>query len=269
MFIDSHCHIFPDKIAVKAISKLANLIHIEPSMSGTYTGLQDSMEKGEVDISVVLPPVTDPHQYDSIIRFADQINEEFYKHPTWGIFSLAGIHPDNDNYAEKLKQIKSMGFPGVKIHPDYQDTLFNDIKYKRILDKASELDLYVVTHAGYDPYSPVTVHCTVPMIVEVLDEVAPAKLVLAHMGNNEFYDDVEAQLLGRDVYLDTAYSIQQLPTERLRSMIQRHGADKVLFGTDAPWTRQKKDVEKLTQLGLSDEELALVSHKNALKLLKL
>ncbi len=269
MFIDIHSHIFPDKVAVKAIPKLAGVIKREPSMDGTYTGLQKSMEDGGVDISVVLPTVTNPHQFDSVIRFADQINEEFYKHPNWGIISLAGIHPDNDNYAEKLKQIKSMGFSGVKIHPDYQGTLFNDIKYKRILNKASELDLFVLTHAGFDVYSPNKIHCTIPMIQEVLDEVAPTKLVLAHMGNNEFYDEVEHGILGRDVYLDTAYTIDNIPPDRLRSMIQKHGAHKVLFGTDAPWTHQKKGVTTLAEMGLSEEELALVSHKNALNLLKI
>lgn len=266
MLIDFHTHIFPDKIAANAISKLAGIVHLKPTSDGTYTSLIKSMEASGIDISVVLPAITSPRQYENVIRYANQINEEFYKHPQYGIFSLAGIHPESDNYTEQLKQIKSLGFPGLKIHPDFQNVLFNDIRYKRILYKASELGLFVITHTGDDPHSPI-IHCTVDMIVEVLDEVAPTNLVLAHMGNNGHYDEVDARLLGRDVYLDTAYSIANMPSQQLCDMIRKHGADKILFGSDIPWTTPAEDVRIFSELGLTPEEYELISHKNALRLL--
>lgn len=269
MFIDFHSHIFPDIVAEKAIPKLAAIINQTPSTDGTYHGLEKSMEEAGVDISVVLPPATSPRQFDSIVRFAHEINEKFYNNSSKGIFSLAGIHPDAPQYKEQLKQIKDMGLPGFKIHPDYQGVFFNDIRYKRILYTASELGLLVVTHAGFDIYSPNLVHCTTQMILEVVDEVQPKNLVLAHMGNNAFYDQVEEYLLGIDAYFDTAYTISQLEPNRLKRLIQGHGAHKILFGTDTPWSNQTEDVQTLTNLGLTSEELAMVSHKNALRLLHL
>lgn len=269
MFIDFHTHIFPDKVAAKAIPKLAETIHQKPETDGTYSGLQKSMDDAGIAVSVVLPPVTAVRQFESINRFAAEINEEFFKHPDHGILSFGGIHPDSGNYKEQLKELKAMGFIGIKLHPDYQEMMFNDIRYKRLIDKASELDFIVVTHTGNDPYSPDVVHCTVPMIVDVLEDVAPPRLVLAHMGNNMYYDEVEAELIGRDVYLDTAYSISTVEPARLLRMIRNHGADKVLFATDVPWSPQKDDVITLKKLGLTEEELNLVSHQNALKLLQL
>lgn len=269
MFIDIHTHIFPDKVAPKAVAQLADTIHLIPSMDGTYDGLRRSHESAEIDISVVLPVVTAPRQFDSVIRFADQINEKFYKNNKRGILSLAGIHPDSEDYADQLRLIKSHGFAGVKLHPDYQGYTFNDIRYKRILDKASELDLMIIVHTGLDPVSPDKIHCNVSSILDVIKDVAPEKLVLAHMGNNMCYDEVEKYLLGEKVYLDTAYSISNVKKERLLRMIRKHGADKVLFGTDAPWSDQKEDVEILKNLGLTDGEFELVSHKNAWKLLRL
>lgn len=269
MYIDFHTHIFPDKVAEKAIPQLASVIRHEASMDGTYRGLTESMQKASVDISVVLPTVTNLHQFDSIIRFADQINEKFYQNPTKGILSLAGIHPMSESYAEQLRIIKDHGFVGLKLHPDYQGIFFNDIRCKRIIDKAAELGLFVITHTGYDPYSPELVHCSVPMILEVLRDVQPDNLVLAHMGGNLFPADVEHYLLGSDVYLDTSYSIRHLVPERLSSMIHKHGADKVLFGSDAPWTAQNEDVPILNQLALTEEEFELVAHKNARRLLHL
>ena len=90
-----------------------------------------------------------------------------------------------DDYRSELHELKEMGFLGIKLHPDYQDMYFNDIRYKRILDYASELGLIVVVHAGKDPKCPDHVHCAPEMIEEVLNEVAPEKLVLAHFGGNE------------------------------------------------------------------------------------
>lgn len=267
MLIDFHTHIFPDKVAAKAIPKLAGVIHLKPSMDGTYNGLRESMERAGIDISVVLPVVTTPNQFDSITRYASDINDRFFKDPSVGIYSLAGIHPDSADYAKQLTLLKSFGFKGVKIHPDYQRVVFNDIRYKRILDKASELDLLVITHTGYDPYSPDRVYCTPQMIVEVLDEVNPSKLVLAHLGNNRYYSDVEKYLVGRDVYLDTAYTVSTLEPTRLLNIIRDHGADKILFASDAPWTDQEKDVHVLKKLGLTEEEFNLISHQNAQNLL--
>ena len=70
---------------------------------------------------------------------------------------------------------------GIKLHPDYQDTYFNDIRYKRIISYATDLGLIISVHAGQDPKCPDNIHCTPAMAEEVLNEVEPEKLVLAHM----------------------------------------------------------------------------------------
>ena len=223
-----------------------------------------------MDLGVVLPTVTDPHQFDSILRFACYVNE--YAYPADGprLLSLGGIHPESANYKEQLSLLREYGFRGFKIHPDYQGTEFCDIRYKRILDKASELGLFCITHTGYDPYSPEHVHCSPEMIREVVEEVAPEKLVLAHMGGNHLYDRVEEQVLGLPVYLDTAYSIMNMDLEQFVRIIKRHGADKVLFGTDVPWTGQKEALETFQRLdGLTEEEKEEILHGNAEKLLGL
>jgi hypothetical protein len=268
MVIDFHTHIFPDKVAAKAIPKLASVIRLAPSMDGTANGLMDSMEQSGVDVSVILPTVTDPHQFDSIIRFASFINETYSEKDGARLLSLAGVHPACDDYKEQLKLIKKEGFKGIKLHPNYQGFHFDDIRYMRLIYAASELDLCVLTHAGYDPYTPDEVFCSPDMILHVLDEVAPSKLILAHMGSNENYTESEEKLCGKNVFLDTAYSILHMEEEQLVRMIKRHGADKILFGTDAPWTSQKECVEKIHHLsGLSDDEKTRILSQNAADLL--
>lgn len=266
MVIDSHTHIFPDPVAQKAIPELAALLKARPAMDGTVNGLLESMENGDIDISIVLPIVTHPHQFDSILRFAVHLNET-YSAGRRRIHSLASVHPLEPAFAEQLRLIRREGFTGIKIHPPYQGVELNDIRYKRIIEKASELGLSVTTHAGFDVYCPHHNYCSVDMILEVLHDVAPPALVAAHLGNNSYYDEVEKKLCGQNLYFDTAYSILHISETQLAGIIRQHGADKVLFATDVPWADQKASVERLRNLpGLSPEEKERLLFRNAASL---
>ena len=80
---------------------------------------------------------------------------EFATHFQEGtLISFGSLHPESENYKEELKQIQDMGMKGIKLHPDYQDTYFNDIRYKRIISYATELGLIISVHAGRDPKCP-------------------------------------------------------------------------------------------------------------------
>lgn len=245
--IDFHTHIFPEKIADKTIDSLSKTCRITPYTNGKQDGLRRSTEESQIACSVILPVATAPRQFDSIHRFALQFMEG-------ELLSFGSIHPECEDYKEKLHWIKENGFKGIKLHPDYQNAYFNDIRYKRILACASELDLIVVTHAGLDPLSPDDIHCTPKMVEEVLDEVRPQKLVLAHMGGNGLADEVEQILVGRDVYFDTSYVLDKMDPVQFLRMVRNHGAEKILFGTDSPWGGQKEFVEVLQQLPLTEQE---------------
>lgn len=270
MIIDFHTHIFPEKIAGKTISKLSGIINLEPSMNGTVEGLRASMEKSGIDLSVVLPVVTAPGQFDSILKFASYINETYSHCEGPKLLSFAGIHPDCSDCTAKLHQIAREGFRGIKIHPNYQGKYFDDISYLRIIYTASELGLLVLTHAGFDPVTPDEIFCSPDMVLHVLEETGTDKLVLAHMGANKLYKEVIDKLCGKNVYLDTSYSLMNMDPELAASMVKLHGADKILFGTDAPWTSQKESVERLNSLSaLSPKEKQQIFHENAAALLRL
>lgn len=257
--IDFHTHIFPDKIADRTIEHLAKVCQEEPNTDGKSNGLLASAKEAGIACSVILPVVTAPAQFDSIHRFAMQFMEG-------ALVSFGGIHPEHDDYKEKLRWIKAQGFKGIKLHPDYQNTYFNDIRYKRILSYASELDLVVVVHAGLDPLCPADIHCTPQMAAEVIDEVAPTKLVLAHMGGNALYDEAEQYLVGKNVYLDTSYVLDKMGKEQLIRMARNHRIDKILFATDSPWAGQKAFVDYFQTLPFTEEERMKILYENAAKL---
>ena len=176
MIIDFHTHMFPDKIAARTIDFLSKTGgDMNPFTDGTWKGLKESTKQAGIDHSIVLPIATRPGQFHTINEFATHFQEGT-------LISFGSLHPESENYKEELKQIQDMGMKGIKLHPDYQDTYFNDIRYKRIISYATELGLIISVHAGQDPKCPDNIHCTPAMAEEVLNEVEPEKLVLAHMG---------------------------------------------------------------------------------------
>ena len=105
------------------------------------------------------------------------------------------------------------------------------------------------------------------MARKLLDDVKPEKLVLAHMGGNEMWDEVEKYLIGQNVYFDTGVILDRMPEEQFLRMVHMHGADRILFGTDSPWADQKKFVTLFDQMPLTEEEKMAVFSGNAKKLL--
>lgn len=265
MIFDFHTHIFPDQIAPKTIPHLAKVSGIPAHTDGTAHGLLQSMEEAEVDLSIVLPVVTKPSQFDSINDFAKSINENYKGQ----LLSFGGIHPDCENYKEKLKQIKNMGLPGIKLHPDYQGVMIDDLRYMNIMDYASELDLITVIHAGIDIGLPEPVHCPPDKTRKVLDQIKPKKVVLAHLGGWGQWEAVYEYLAGQPVYLDTAFIFDYVDQDMFIKIWEKHDKDKILFASDSPWSHVAKGIEWIKQLPLTEEERQAVLFENGKKLLNL
>lgn len=265
MIIDFHTHIFPDKIAEGTISLLSSRGGKTPSFNGTERGLLTNMSASGVDLSVVHPVITAPKQFDSILRFAEEVNLR-----NTGIISFAGIHPACEDIGGKMKLVAERGFLGVKIHPDYQDTPINDDAYKEILKYAMEYDLIVITHAGIDgAYRDRGAMCTPDGVIDLIRCVPHKKLVLAHFGGNEMTEEVYDKLCGMDVYFDTALALDYIDEGSFKSILEKHGADRILFATDSPWADAEKYVNRLRSFSLGDDVLNKIFCDNARKLLKL
>lgn len=280
MIIDFHTHTFPDRIAASSIKVLEDTSGTWGFTDGTNKGLIESMKRAGVDMSIILPVVTNPVKTSHINHFAAEVNETTNE---TGLFSIGGIHPDSSDYKELLRECRDLGLKGIKLHPDYYGVMFNDIRIKRIVSYATELGLFVLTHAGMDIglYPPVC--CSVDSIIDVLRDVQPEKLILAHMGGWMNWEEVTERLAGEDVWIDTAFSLGEinwqdklkhppfhmLSDDMFIRMVRAFGSEKVLFATDCPWADQLDYVNRIKSAELTDDEKENIFHKNAEKLLGL
>ena len=271
MVIDFHTHVYPEKIAARTIDTLmASAPDVAVHTKGTLDALLQSMKKSGIDKSVILPVATRKGQFDTINKFAKHINETHDD-----LISFGGIHPDDDDPEDRLQLLKTQGFKGIKIHPDYTNTFIDDERYIKIITACARLELLIVTHAGADPAFNV-IHCPPVKARAVLDVVSKATgvnkpfMVLAHLGGIYVHKEVEKYLIGTNCYIDISCSFASLGSycdtsdEDVIKVIKAHGADKILFATDSPWNDQKAYLEHFRSLkGITDKEKELILHKNA------
>jgi predicted TIM-barrel fold metal-dependent hydrolase len=269
MIIDFHTHIFPDKIAGATINALSTNASIPPHSDGTLKGLLDRMDEGNVEIAINLPVLTRAKQFDSITAFGKETNSNTYGNKR--VISFGGMHPDMEDYEENLKLLKREGFLGIKLHPDYQGTFIDDERYIKILSYAKKLDLITVTHAGLDgAFVGQPIKCTPKRVLKLLDALGGYdKLVLAHMGGNELFNEVYDSLAGENLYFDTSYVLPQLGQETFEKITEKHGENKILFATDSPWQSTKKQVEIIKSYKLGKETENKILYENAKELLKI
>ena len=124
MIIDFHTHTYPDEIVKATIEKLEKVSGVSAHTDGTAAGLAISSEDAGIDYSLVLPVATSAHQVQKINEVAYKTN---LSTPRKRLMSFGGIHPDSPDVKRVIRGIASLGIKGIKLHPDYQNTFFNDI----------------------------------------------------------------------------------------------------------------------------------------------
>ncbi len=264
MIIDFHTHCFPEAVAQKALEKLTAHTDMIPCTDATVSGTKKKMREDSIDISVVCNIATNPHQQRKVNDFAVSINER--EAP---LTALGSLHPDSEELENDLDYLADHDIHGIKIHPEYSNYYIDDPKWERIFALCSERSFFVVTHAGFDFISPDRIAATPERIARVLDKFPKLTLAAAHLGGNLLWDEVKNHLCGRDnLYFDTAIISRAGISPKLAlDIINAHGEDKILFGSDMPWSEPIKELEFIRSLGLSDAALSKILSGNAENLL--
>jgi len=262
MLIDMHVHMFPDQIAERALNSLALACKCRYHTDGTVDGTREKLREWGVDFCAALNIATKPTQQTSINNWASSVQSE-------SIRCFGSVHPDAPDAVDELHRIKALGLSGVKLHPDYQNFFIDEPKMFPIYDAISELELPVTFHAGRDPYSLDVVHASPAAAIKVANMFPHMKMILAHMGGMAMYDEVERLLAGKNIMFDTAMSARFCPPEQFEHIVNKHGSERILFGSDCPWSRacDEFDYIEKTQLRCSDKEN--IYWKNAAKLLRI
>ncbi len=101
----------------------------------------------------------------------------------------------------------------------------------------------------------------------MIEEIGHSKLVLAHYGASELFDEVYDTLAGLDVYFDTAFILRLINKYTFVKILEKHGAHKILFATDSPWSSMLDDVNKIRSFDLDKNTEDMIFCENAISLL--
>lgn len=259
--IDFHTHVFPDDLARAAVPVMAERGGVRPRFDGTVGGLLGVMDRAGVDVSVVQPVATKPGQVRSI-------NDWLAAAATGRVVPFGAMHPDFADPAEEIARMASMGIRGIKLHPEHQAFEPHEPRMDAIYAAAVEQRMPVFFHAGGDIVCD-TVRGTPASFAAVLDAWPDLTAVLAHLGGFRQWAGVAELLAGRDVWLDTAYTMGHMPDDEWVALVRAHSADRVLFGSDGPWADPAEDIAYLRRMGLADAEVEAILGGNAERLLAL
>lgn len=260
--VDCHCHIYPDSLAKRAFEGISSFYDFEPSGPAGDRGTVDDMKALEseagIEHQIVFSVATNPHQVASVNRFI----AESVKSANGSLTGLGTVHPDSEDPEGDIENIISLGLKGVKIHPDFQCAAADDPRYMRIYEMC-EGRLPVLIHCGdyrKDYSNP-------GRILRVIESFQSLTVVGAHFGGWSVWDEAEKLLPGHgNFYVDCSSTCGYTGRERFASLIKAYGADRVLFGTDYPMWTPREELENLLSIGLGDDEIALITHKNAEKI---
>ena len=264
MTIDFHTHVFPDSLAARALDTLSSSINnlYRPSHDGTVSGLLRNMDEWGVDISVVQPVITKQPQTRAVNDWAGSIRSD-------RIIAFGGIYPQTGDYKRDIDYAAASGLKGLKFHAEYQGFTVDDGRMLRIYDYALSKGLILLHHAGFDPAFPPPFRSSPKRFARIVKSMRGGVIIAAHLGGHGQWDDAEEYLAGTDIYLDTSMGFEYFPHDQFLRIVRKHGADKILFASDSPWSSAKSEIEIFKSLPLTEKERSAILGGNAKRILKI
>lgn len=272
VLVDCHAHIYPPELAKKALAFRERRKPEDSSYDGN-TGLNGTaeaydawLEREGFAYGVILPLAMKPQQVHKLNDYSEKVAKRFPRFLPFG-----AIHPDLDTLMTTLKDLKSRGFFGVKIHPFFQKgstkSPFFEPRWLRLFEACCETGLVVLTcTVFYDEIAQKSSKAANELAR--LPQTFPGlKIIAAHLGAIYNWGAIHEELLGSDVFLDLSYALGFLSEEEVLKILRKHGNEKVLFGTDAPYGSAERNLERFLKLPLSNQERENIGGLNTLKLL--
>ena len=258
--IDFHTHIYPEKIAEKAVESVGEFYGIGMDGKGTAKDLlKEGKESGVTDYVVHSVALT----ASRVEAINDYIASECKTHKEFHGFGT--MHADFENKIEEIERARKMGLLGVKIHPDTQLFNMDDKRMFEFYDYLRQKDIPLLIHCGdyrYDYSHP-------RRLKKLLREFPGLTVIGAHFGGWSMCDLAYEYLAKENCYVDTSSSFWMLGMKRAKELIRLYGAERVVFGSDFPMWSVSEELERFKSMELTDEENSLILYKNAEKILKI
>lgn len=258
MIIDAHAHIFPDKIAEKAVGGIGGFYGMRTGCDGTLGTLLSEGTAAGVDRFIVQSVATVPEQVRAINDFIAKSVEAFPDR----LIGFGAMHPGFEDIAGETERIIALGLKGIKLHSDFQRF---DIDEERAFPiyEAAQGRLPILFHIGDSRYD----HSSPERLMRVVKRFPRLTVIGAHLAGWSMWDRGAKLFAGSGIYADCSSSLYAMSPEHAAELIRKLGADRVMWGTDYPMWSAKDELARFDKLPLTDEERELILGGNALRLI--
>ncbi len=281
---DAHTHLYTPSI----ISSVSRREGLAPALGLNMEGASERTDKSKlkeeftlagVYACLLLPiaPVNGVHEANK--TFVSAIEGE------QSLFTAGTIHPAWPEIEKELEWLCSAGIRALKLSSFSQGFRLDSEITIRLFEKIRKHNMsgkpcfFVLLDTFYKAdvfFGTPPEYITTPRRLSSLAAAFPEiTFVGAHMGGLAApFAEIEEYLSPRDnLYLDTSNASRTLDRKEFLFLLERHGPQKILFGTDWPWFRHADEIAFISQL-LSDahfstEDAAQIFNGNICRLLGL
>ncbi len=259
MLIDSHCHIFTERIVENMNHRPVMVEELKLNVHDALPrlaprALAEYAEANGIDLCVLLPTAA-PHRVkaenDRFIEFAARFSR---------LRTLGTLHPMMKDVSGEIMRVFDFGINGFKFSSFSQrfDLLSPEagimfaqaelLGLNRGMQPVMVFDTFVRAdfYFNADPN-----HLTTPFKLAQLVHRHPGiNFIGAHMGGlMADFDDVRRDLVpASNLFLDTSNAAHTLTEEQFIELLRMHGSSHVLFGTDWPWFVHAAESRKVRSL---------------------
>lgn len=260
--INAHCHIYPTKIASRAVEGIRDFYDLDMSLKGMSEDLIQDGEKVGVVHYLVHSVATTPKQVRSINEF---ISSEVKAHPD--LFSGFGtLHPDSDDIQGDFDHLVGLGLKGVKLHPDFQRFALNEERAFKIGEVVNDGGVPLMIHCGDFRYN----YSNPEQLKPFLEKFPDLLVIGAHFAGWSMWEGATKELAGTpNLVVDLSSSLYALSPQTAKELIHAYGADKVLWGSDYPMWESESEMDYFNNIDLTPEERNMILYENAARILKL
>ncbi len=260
MIIDVHCHAWPDAIAARALGP--RVPQLPRCGDGKISSLRRVLKDSGVDRGVLLGIADSAKYVDAVNRFVARSRGDT-------VFGFGTVHPDL-SVEENLASLRRWGITGVKLHSLFQGFSYDNPRLWEILE-AFGSEIAVIAHVGKGGDAASNDRATPSMVRDIVRQFPDLRLIACHFGGYHRLDEAEELVIGENVYLETSWppTLAELAPERVRAIIDRHGADRIVFGSDWPMGDPAREVATIRGLGYPEDVTAGILGGNFARLMGL
>ena len=286
--IDCHTHAWMAE-DFKALAELGALLDVDlpekspynwtPRFEGTVRALVEEERAAGVDRFVLLPVSGRPERCRELTVWAARAGEEFPE-----VIPFGAIHPDTATPRDDAALVLDHGLSAVKIHSLVQRFDCQSVSSMRLYEALEKAGLPVLMDSmllagavavkpNLGPWMNIAsvagFETTPDKIAQIARRFPGLRILAAHMGCCYGWHLLDGLYDLDNVWFDMSYIHRLMSPEQAVSIIRAKGADRIVWGTDAPYRRPKNALDWFHGLPLDDGEKENILAGNLIRFLGL